>query len=502
MTLSDQPPPAKPHAIRARLEKFSTREEFARGYRQYLSAAGILLPTRQVKPVGTRVALRLELAGGEVALRADGMVTEHRVNSRGQTLGMQIRFDRIEPASRAVIQLSLEGPSEPDSASPASSQPRKPGNSTMRPDLDAFAEELDSTFDSIFATGAFSSVEDTDFLAAISRPGAGVHDTADRLSGPRAAADDSSTGGVRDPLAVARRAESRKHEWSNTLSSDFSVAESSEKADDEPVSPQSPIADETALTEDRSDDRAAQLLAAFGIAPTNDEPVASAAAAADEDESPPIGATTENSAAHALGRINFNRLPANEVAPRRTDDSRSGASPGLTEDSAASARPLGSAWLDDAMRATEEPATRTSDVASLQRLISRVTSEHAVVGGGSESTPDYSGSEPDSLDALLGLTDPFAGSGPAPPPKSTELPDRAITGFGAVTSADQLRPIERAASALFPPSTTEQAPLPANSASAESVDTSASQTLPVPTRPGLVARFFAWLRSLFGSAPK
>jgi Tfp pilus assembly protein PilZ len=181
----------KVQPIRARLEKFKTREEFARGYRQYITNDGILLPTRQVKDVGTRIALKLEIADGSVGLRADGEVTEHRRNSKGQTVAMFIRFDRIDPASQAVIQLALaeaSGAAAKPEVEPSAEQSTPP---VERPDLEAFAEELDSTFDAIFTSGAFSSVGDSsDSESDANQPPGLSLGSAPRLASAASDADD------------------------------------------------------------------------------------------------------------------------------------------------------------------------------------------------------------------------------------------------------------------------------------------------------------------------
>jgi len=104
LTQSTPDSSAKPTPIRARLDKFQTVDEFAAGYQQHFLPDGIRLPTRQVKPVGTRIALKLELATGATALRADGVVEAIRENSDGQPIGMDIRFEKIEPNSRRLIE--------------------------------------------------------------------------------------------------------------------------------------------------------------------------------------------------------------------------------------------------------------------------------------------------------------------------------------------------------------------------------------------------------------
>ncbi len=455
----------KVQPIRARLEKFSTREEFARGYRQYITSDGILLPTRQVKDIGTQIALKLEIADGTVGLRADGEVTEHRQNSKGQTVAMFIRFHRIDPASQAVVQLALAEASSAAPRSvdePAADQTEAPDE---RPDLDAFAEELDSTFDSIFSSGAFSAVSDTSDSDAPASSSSGLSiGTAPRLA------------------TSASEADGAPQEWANTLSSDFAVVEASDAAE---------ARDGTEPDDERTGDRAAQLLAAFGVnAPDSDESSDDFGEAADTgtpQDMPAIGATTENSSVQPVARISVGKAPASGN-PRAAALLKNAA-----DNEAAARKTAGAAWLESAASDSGEQSAVQSD--ELRQLIAHITSDHAVVESTAsamspaEIAPTSPRAEQDDDELFADLVDEQADHVSPPPAvlkgaSADEQPDDSDT-----TSASEGTEDDSAAGTDSADTSSTAAPAARNRPPA-----------PVPATPskGIFARFFAWLASLFG----
>lgn len=162
--MSDVPASAgeKPSAIRARLDKFKTVEDFIQGYSQYFFRGGLLLPTRNTRPEGTRVALSLEIDGGITVVKADGVVQQVRMGANGAPIGMVIRFTHLDPNTEPLVDRALEArkgsgrrPMVYTAEVPAIGSPRDAAAAPPPPvsgseAIDALASALDSTFDSIF----------------------------------------------------------------------------------------------------------------------------------------------------------------------------------------------------------------------------------------------------------------------------------------------------------------------------------------------------------------
>jgi molecular chaperone DnaK len=82
---------------------FATREEFVAKYGANLSAGGIYLRARSVKPPGTPIALELKLANGE-RLLAGSAVVDFVTGQKGQgVVGMGLRFKALDEASQAFL---------------------------------------------------------------------------------------------------------------------------------------------------------------------------------------------------------------------------------------------------------------------------------------------------------------------------------------------------------------------------------------------------------------
>lgn len=74
--------------------------EFTERYAENVSSAGLFIRTRAPKPAGTRVRFELLLVDGTRALRGEGVVVGARNDDRP---GMSLRFNALEPASRALV---------------------------------------------------------------------------------------------------------------------------------------------------------------------------------------------------------------------------------------------------------------------------------------------------------------------------------------------------------------------------------------------------------------
>lgn len=170
-------------AIKAKLSKFQTVDEYVHGWGLYYYGAGILLPTRKTEPEGTEVSLHIRIATGETVLRGEGVVEEVRTNSEGAPVGMVIRFKRLDARSKELVQQILEHKKESrTSASVAVVDHHEEGPATeelANEDIGAIAEALDETFDSIFATGAFGAFHEGESTAPGGSPSAALDEEAD-----------------------------------------------------------------------------------------------------------------------------------------------------------------------------------------------------------------------------------------------------------------------------------------------------------------------------------
>lgn len=99
-------------SIRAKL-RFTSIEEFAKGYARYVSAGGIFIPTPESKlePPGTIVRFQLSLASGEGALLGEGRV--HKANAPnpdkpGAPVGLLLKFTRLSQSSKKLVDQIVE----------------------------------------------------------------------------------------------------------------------------------------------------------------------------------------------------------------------------------------------------------------------------------------------------------------------------------------------------------------------------------------------------------
>jgi Tfp pilus assembly protein PilZ len=152
-------------AIKARLGKFATVDDFVEGYAQYFFRGGILLPTRQERREGESVSLHLKVADGSTVLRAEGVVKQTRLNSDGRPVGLVIRFTKLDASSKHVVDRIMDAKRKtPDSGSlqavPLNAQVKNrlrdntTGQHLAVQDIAAIADAIDDTFDSIFSDAA------------------------------------------------------------------------------------------------------------------------------------------------------------------------------------------------------------------------------------------------------------------------------------------------------------------------------------------------------------
>jgi hypothetical protein len=205
-------------SIKAKLSKFATVDEYIHGWGAYYYGAGILIPTRKVQDPGTIVALHIEIATGEPVLRGEGVVEEIRTDASGATVGLVVRFTRLDARSKELTQQILankrEAREESASVSAAPSGPSEEvAPHATAEDLGALAEAFDETFDKIFATGSFGALADSEDAAGqattaeseacVSPAATGSGPVATAESGPVATAE-SGAGPARATKAVTQ----------------------------------------------------------------------------------------------------------------------------------------------------------------------------------------------------------------------------------------------------------------------------------------------------------
>lgn len=149
-------------AIKARLGKFETVDEFVEGYGQYFFRGGILLPTRHTREEGETIQLHLQISSGETVLRGEGVVKQVRLNAEGRTVGLVIHFRRLDARSKEIVDRIMDAKRELR----ASGELPAAGNATPRlrdtttgqhlavEDIGAIADAIDDTFDAIFGANA------------------------------------------------------------------------------------------------------------------------------------------------------------------------------------------------------------------------------------------------------------------------------------------------------------------------------------------------------------
>ena len=167
-------------SIKARLGKFDTVDEFVEGYGQYFFRGGILLPTRRAKEEGERVALHIQIASGESVLRGEGIVQQVRTNAQGATVGMVIRFTRLDRSSKELVDRIMDHRRErrtrdvpavtPPPAPPAPARSEQ-GAELAGETFGAIAEAIETSIDSIFSgaiqTDASGESTESEYAASL-----------------------------------------------------------------------------------------------------------------------------------------------------------------------------------------------------------------------------------------------------------------------------------------------------------------------------------------------
>lgn len=112
-------------SLRIRLP-FQTETEFVERYGANIATNGIFIATRQPKPTGTQVSFELVLNDGGRLMRGDGVVLESFAEGQGPRTGMWVKFLKIDPKTKVLIEqaLTFHGlPLSPPVAAPRTSVP-------------------------------------------------------------------------------------------------------------------------------------------------------------------------------------------------------------------------------------------------------------------------------------------------------------------------------------------------------------------------------------------
>lgn len=110
---------------------YGTREEFIERYGSNVARGGIFVATRSLKPEGTAIAFEFVLADGTRLLRGEAVVAKAQVDQGGMRAGMTLRFTRLDPQSKALVDLVVAArtappPPPPTPPPPPADPPRQP----------------------------------------------------------------------------------------------------------------------------------------------------------------------------------------------------------------------------------------------------------------------------------------------------------------------------------------------------------------------------------------
>lgn len=321
-------------AIKARLSKFSTIEEYVHGWGQYYYIGGILLPTRNTEPTGTNVTLHIQIATGDTVLRGEGVVEDVRNNAAGDPVGMVIRFTKLDSTSKALVDqiLDQKRASRTSAAHVVSTQPEP--QQQEGPELDAIADALDQTFDSIF--GGSGSQE----------PVADPRDGSD-LPVPGMATDETEQlgGDSQDPLTDTSELQPTRLADVSTDEPDFPVPEA--PAADAQAGP----ANESVFSQSGELEPAVPNISPIGE--DDADLVGYVAAATNLPDAPPAEA--------AIARLNLKSVPSTEAGKPRAESADFPEPPDLSAHDVASDVGIDDGpTLSDNFRAVAEKAAEES----------------------------------------------------------------------------------------------------------------------------------------------
>jgi len=113
--------------LRIRLP-FATEPEFIERYGANVERGGIFIATRGPKPEGTEISFEIVLANGDRLMRGEGVVQTVRQDESPGRSGMVVRFVRLEPRTKALIDriCAARDGVPPAAAEPVAAPPSEP----------------------------------------------------------------------------------------------------------------------------------------------------------------------------------------------------------------------------------------------------------------------------------------------------------------------------------------------------------------------------------------
>lgn len=108
--------------LRIRLP-FATEDEFIDRYGANVTRGGIFIATKGGKPEGTPLSFELVLQDGTRLMRGEGVVHKLVVDDQPGKAGMLVRFTRIDPRTKGLIDLILERRESPAPAQAPATEP-------------------------------------------------------------------------------------------------------------------------------------------------------------------------------------------------------------------------------------------------------------------------------------------------------------------------------------------------------------------------------------------
>ncbi|MBK7860421.1 MAG: TIGR02266 family protein [Archangiaceae bacterium] len=111
--------------LRIRLP-FVTEQEFVERYGGNVERGGIFIATRNPKPEGTEISFELVLSNGERLMRGEGVVQQLKSDPAPGKAGMMVRFVRLEPRTKALIDRITASRDGVPAAEPVVTPPSEP----------------------------------------------------------------------------------------------------------------------------------------------------------------------------------------------------------------------------------------------------------------------------------------------------------------------------------------------------------------------------------------
>ncbi|MCC6645858.1 MAG: hypothetical protein IT374_09845 [Polyangiaceae bacterium] len=113
--MSEAQPPV---AFRLR-RPYATEDEFVAGDGAHIERGGMTLIGAGARPVGLVVRFEVALRDGAPLFRGEGRVTQHRARDGAHPGGLDVRFTRLDPHGKVIVERVLRERAAASSPSPA-----------------------------------------------------------------------------------------------------------------------------------------------------------------------------------------------------------------------------------------------------------------------------------------------------------------------------------------------------------------------------------------------